>query len=332
MTTRIVRFHKYGGPEVLQIEQVPIRQPGKGEVRIKVQAIGLNRAEAMWYHGTYLYEVKLPATIGYEAAGIVEAVGPDVDKSWIGKKVASIPGFYLNDYGALGEQVVMPVSALGEYPNNLTPIQASAIWMQYITAYGALISIAGLTKGEFVIITAASSSVGVAAIEIAKAEGAISIATTRKSDKKAELLKLGANHVIAIEEEDFVQRVKEITGGKGARVVFDPVGGPFFAKLTDATAVGGIIFEYGLLSDQPTPLPLVSVLTKSLTIRGWVLWEHTMQQPEKLAQAKKYICERLADGRFNPKIAKTFPFEQTVEAYKYLESNAQIGKVVITVP
>jgi NADPH:quinone reductase-like Zn-dependent oxidoreductase len=152
----------------------------------------------------------------------VEAVGPDVDKSWIGKPVSTIPSFSMNDYAMLGEEVIAPVAALGEYPPNLSPVEGAAIWMQYLTAYGALIAIAHVTKGDFVAITAASSSVGIAAIEIAKAEGAVSIATTRKSNKKAELLSLGANHVIATEGKDIVARVKELTGGNGARVTFDP--------------------------------------------------------------------------------------------------------------
>jgi NADPH:quinone reductase-like Zn-dependent oxidoreductase len=254
-----------------------------------------------------------------------------VDKSWIGKSVATIPSFSMNEYPMLGEQVIAPVAALGEYPARLTAVEAAAIWMQYMTAYGALIPIAGLTKGDFVVIPAASSSVGLAAIQIARAEGAISIATTRKSHKKAELISLGADHVIATEEEDFVARVRDITGGKGARVTFDPVAGPFLEKLAEAAAPGGIIFQYGLLSMQPTPFPLTTALGKGLSIRGYVLMEVT-QHPEKLSAAKKYIVDRLADGRFHVKIAKTFPFAQTVEAFQYLESNAQVGKIVITIP
>jgi NADPH:quinone reductase-like Zn-dependent oxidoreductase len=328
---KIARFYETGGPEVLKLEDAPTPEPGNGEVRLKVQAIGLNRAESMFYRGQYIYQPKLPARIGYEAAGVVEAVGPDVDKSWIGKQVSTIPAFNLNDYGMLGEEVLAPVAALGEYPAKLSPIQGAAIWMQYVTAYGALIGIAGLKKGDFVVIPAASSSVGIAAIEIAKAEGAVSIATTRRSDKKAELTALGADHVIATEEEDFVARVREITGGKGARVIFDPVAGPFLEKLADITQPEGIIFQYGALSMQPTTFPLVAALTNGLTVRGYTLMEFT-RNPERLPAAKKYVHDRLADGRFQPKIAKTFALAQTVDAYKYLESNTQVGKIVITVP
>jgi NADPH:quinone reductase-like Zn-dependent oxidoreductase len=328
---KIIRFEKFGGPEVLRFKEETSKQPGKGEVRLKVQAAGLNRAESMFFHGQYVEQPKLPGGIGYEAAGVVEAVGPDVDKTWVGKRVATIPSFSMNDYAMLGEEVIAPAAALGEYPTNLSAAEGAAVWMQYLTAYGALVAIAHLAKGDFVVIPAASSSVGIAAMEIAKTEGAISIATTRKSNKKAGLLSLGADHVIATEEEDMVARVTEITGGKGARVIFDPVAGPFLERLAEAAASGGIVFQYGLLSMQPTPFPLFTALRKGLSIRGYSLFEITLN-PEKLAPAKKYVYDRLADGRFRPKIAKIFPFAQTVEAYKFLESNAQIGKVVITVP
>ena len=182
---KIVRFHKVGGPEALKIEEETSKQPGKGEVRLQVQAVGLNRGELMFVRGQYLEHPKLPAGIGYEAAGVVEAVGPDVDKNWVGKSVATIPAFSMNDYAMLGEEVIAPVAALGEYPAKLSPVEGAAVWMQYLTAYGALIAIAHLTKGDFIVIPAASSSVGIAATEIAKAEGAISIAATRKSNKKA---------------------------------------------------------------------------------------------------------------------------------------------------
>jgi NADPH:quinone reductase-like Zn-dependent oxidoreductase len=161
--------------------------------------------------------------------------------------------------------------------------------------------------------------------------GAIAIAATRTSKKRNDLISLGAHHVIATEEENFVARVNEITAGKGSRLIFDPVAGPFVEKLAQAAAHYGIIFEYGALSLEPTPFPFFHALRKSLTFRGYTLHEVT-HDSRALSIAKSYIYDRLADGRFQPKIAKTFPFAQTIEAYKYLESNAQIGKIVITFP
>ena len=325
----VIRFHELGGPEVLKFEEVPKPQPGPREVRLKVQAVGLNRAESMFYHGHYLEQPKLPSGLGYEAAGVVEAIGPDVDKQWLGKRVATIPGFSMSQYGMLGEEVLAPVYALGEYPERLTPAEASSIWMQFFTAYGALIHFGQLKKADFVIIPAASSSVGLAAIQIVKSEGATSIALTRSSSKREALQNEGADHVIATGEEDLVARVKEITGGRGARLVFDCVGGTFVEKLVQATAFEGILFEYGLLSMEPTPFPLLQCLPNGIAMRGYSLMEIT-QKPELLGIAKTYVTERIEDGRFHPTIAKSFPFAQTIEAYRYLESNAQVGKVVIT--
>ncbi len=328
---KIVRFHKLGGPENLQIETAPSVEPGQGEVRLKVQACGLNRAESMFYHGQYLEQPELPSRLGYEVAGVIDAVGEGVDKGWLGKSVSTIPGFSMNRYGTLGEEAVVPVTALGEYPRNLRPVEATAIWMQYLTAYGALVHYGGVQAGDFVSIPAASSSVGLAAIQIVRDAGATAIAVTRSSAKKDELLALGAHHVIATAEEDYVARVQQITGGKGVRLTFDPVAGPFVETLAAAAAPGGIIFEYGWLSGLPTPFPLFAALGRGLTVRGYVLMEITMQ-PELLAKAKQYVVERLANGRFVPKIARTFALAQTVEAYQYLESNQQVGKIVITVP
>lgn len=327
----IIRFHQLGGPENLRFEQTPTQQPGKGEVRLRVQAAGLNRAESMYFRGFYLETPNLPSRLGYEVAGIVDAVGEGVDAGWMGKKVATIPGFSQNRYGTLGEEAVVPVSVLGEYPPNLSTEQAAAIWMQYVTAYGALVYHGKLKAHEFVAIPAASSSVGLAAIQIVRDIGATAIAVTRTAAKRDELLELGAHHVIVSEEEDYVARVNEITGGKGVRITFDPVAGPFVEKLAAGSAQGGTIFLYGFLSGQPTPFPLVDALRRGLKMQGYVLSDVT-GNPEALEVAKKYVYDRLADGRFQPKIAKTFHFADTVAAYKYLESNQQVGKVVITVP
>jgi NADPH:quinone reductase-like Zn-dependent oxidoreductase len=327
----IVRFHQLGGPENLKFEEIPQQQPGAGEVRLKVQASGLNRAESMYYHGAYMEQPELPSRLGFEVAGVVEAVGSGVDASWIGKQVATTAGFSQNRHGTLGEEAIVPASTLAEYPSNLTTVQAAAIWIQYLTAYGALVQFGGVQAGDFVSIPAASSSVGLAAIEIVRDAGATAIAVTRTSAKKKELLEFGAHHVIASAEEDYVAHVLDITGGKGARLTFDPVAGPFVQKLAMASAPQGIIFVYGLLSGEPTPLPLLEMLGRGVSVRGYSIYEIT-SNPEWAAKAKKYIYERLADGRFSPKIAKTFPFAETVAAYQYLESNQQVGKVVITVP
>ena len=329
-SAKVVRFHSTGGPEVLKIQEEQIPDPGPGEVRLKVKAIGLNRAEVMFRSGQYLETPVLPSKLGYEAAGVVESVGPGVDQSWLGKKVSTVPAFLMTSYGVYGEMAIVPAYALAVYPEKLTPEEGTSIWMQYLTAYGALIEHARITKGDFVVITAASSSVGIAAIEMANAEGAISIATTRKSKKKAVLHEVGAAHVIATEEEDFLARVKEITYGKGARVIFDPIAGKGLELLAEAAAEGGTIFEYGALSPEPTPFPLFAALGKGLSIRGYTLRE-ILSVPKLKAKAEQYVFAHVEAGSFKPRIDRIFPFEKIVEAHRYMESNEQIGKIVVTV-
>jgi NADPH:quinone reductase-like Zn-dependent oxidoreductase len=329
-TVKIVRFHKTGPAEVLQFDEIPLPEPGRGEIRLRVKALGLNRAEIMFRKGQYLEAPVLPSKNGYEAAGVIEAVGAGVDSDWVGKIVSTVPGtFRLQDYGVYGEVAIVPLHAVAEYPSTLSFEEGASIWMQYLTAYGALIWLGQIAKGDFVVITAASSSVGVAAIEMVKAEGAISIAVTRSAAKKAELLKLGADHVIVTAEEDLVARVHEITSGKGARIAFDPIGGPILESLAAAAAPKGIIFEYGALASEPTPYPLFAALSKSLTVRAYTLFEVT--HDPVFPEAKRYIFDHLASGAFKPLIDRTFPFAEIVEAHRYMESNAQIGKIVVIV-
>jgi NADPH:quinone reductase-like Zn-dependent oxidoreductase len=327
---KVVRFHEIGGPEVLKIEDVEVPPPGKGEVQIRVHALGLNRAEVMFRTGQYISEPRFPAKNGYEAAGTVASIGDGVKGFKIGDAVSVVPGFDLTNYGFYGELANAPASLVAHHPASLSWVEAAAIWMQYMTAYGALIDIAGLKAGDAIVIPAASSSVGLAAIQIANRVGAIPIALTRGSSKRQALLNAGAGHVVATDEQDLVNEILQFTARKGARIVFDPVGGPTIAKLVKAMANFGILFIYGALSTEPTPLPLFDLLIKDLTIRGYKLMEVTTD-PVRLERGKKFINEGLADGSLKPIIAKTFPLEQIVEAHRYLESNQQIGKIVVTV-
>lgn len=327
---KVIRFHETGGPEVLKIEEIDIGPPGSGEVQIAIKALGLNRAEVMFRNGRYISDPRFPARPGYEAAGTVAAIGEGVEGFKLGDAVSVIPGFDMNDYGFYGDLANAPAGLVAHHPSSLTWIEAAAIWMQYMTAYGALVDIAQLTRGDAVLIPAASSSVGIAAIQIANRVGATSVALTRTSAKRQALRDVGAAHVIATEEQDLVHEVKQITARRGARVAFDPVGGPTIEKLTKAMAGFGTLFLYGALSTQPTPLPLFDMLVKDLTIRGYKLMEVTTD-PIRRERGKQFISAGLADGSLKPVIARTFPLDQIVEANRYLESNQQFGKVVVTV-
>ena len=327
---RIVRFHQVGGPEVLRIEDLPSPTPKKGEVRIRVEAIGLNRAEIMFRSGQYLEEPKFPSSLGYEAAGVVEELGAGVTGLSIGDRVSSIPSFSMMKYGTYGEVAVLPAYALAKYPAHLSAIEGTSIWMQYLTAYG-LIQFGKMRKGTRVLITAAASSVGLAAIQLANAVGAIPIATTRNQNKVESLRQAGAKYVINTTEPDWVARVREATSGKGASLVFDPVVGLQLAQLTEAASEEATIFVYGALSPDPAPLPLFALIGKSLTLRGFSLFS-IVKRASRLKKAKSWVVENLESGKLKPLIARTFKFEEIVEAHRYMESNEQIGKVVVTVP
>jgi NADPH:quinone reductase-like Zn-dependent oxidoreductase len=328
--TRVVRFHGIGGPEVLKVEDVPVPAPKSGEVQIRVRAMGLNRAEVMFRTGQYVTEPTFPAIIGYEAAGTVEALGQDVEGFAVGDAVSVVPCFLLGEYGLHGELVNAPAFGVVKHPDNLSWEEAAATWMMFTTAYGALVDIADVQAGQTVLIRAASSSVGLAAIQITKSRGAVPVALTRRSNKRDELLQHGAAHVIATEEQDLVAEVARITDGKGANVAFDPVGGSEVAKILEALGYLGIFFQYGALDTAPLAVPVMPLLGKDLTVRGYQLFEIT-KDPARLEKAKDYIVKGLASGALKPVVAKTFKLDQIVEAHRFMESNEQVGKIVVTV-
>lgn len=327
---RVVRFHEHGGPEVLRIETVTVPAPGRGEVQIRVKALGLNRAEALLRAGTYIETPTLPSGLGLEAAGIVEAAGDDVEGLVLGDAVSVVPPVSMVRWPAYGELATFPAELVVKHPPSLSFEAAAAFWMQYLTAYGALIDIAKLRREDFVVITAASSSVGLAALQIAKMVGATTIAVTRTSGKKQALLAFGAPHVVASAEEDLEARLSDIAGRNGVRVVLDPIGGPIFGPLTAAMSRGGILVEYGGLSPESTPFPLFAVLSKTLTLRGYLVHE-ILSDPARLEAAKEFILDGLASGSLQPTIDRIFPFDQIVEAHRFLESNEQFGKIVVTI-
>ena len=237
----------------------------------------------------------------------------------------------MSDYAVHGELALVPAKLLVKHPANLSWESAAAAWMAFLTAYGALIEIARIGTGDAVVIPAASSSVGLAAIQLANRVGATPIALTRTGDKRARLLEAGAAHVIATAEEDLVQRVREITGGGGARVIFDPVGGDAFPLLAEAAAPHGILFIYGALALEVTPLPILPVLSKHLTVRGYDIFEfHAMA--DRFAAGLADIMAGLANGSLTPIIDRVFAFDDFVAAHRHLESNRQFGKIVVSVP
>jgi NADPH:quinone reductase-like Zn-dependent oxidoreductase len=328
--SRVVEFAKAGGPEVLTFKNVDVPKAGPGQVRIRVKAIGVNRAESMWRHNQYIEPVKFPARLGYEAAGTVDSVGRDVTTIAVDDEVNVIPSFSMNEYGMYGEVVLAPIHAVVRQPKGLSSVEAASIWMMFITAYGALIGDAKINSEDAVVIPGASSSVGLAAIQITNSVGAKSIALTRTSAKRKHLSDAGAKYVIATEEEDLVKAINEITKGQGARVVFDPVGGPTVPKLIKTMSFQGLLYLYGALSDQVTTVPPLELIAKILTIKGYNIWT-TSGDAQRQKAAMDFVLAGLEKGMLKPVIDRVFPFDQIVEAHRYLEASGQFGKIVVTI-
>ena len=326
--SRVVRFHETGGPEVLRVEQRDVPQPAAGEVLLRVHAIGLNRAEAMFRAGAYLETPVLPSPLGYEASGVVEAVGAGVNGFAVGDVVSTIPAFSMTQYGVYGDHAVVPVHAVAHHPESLSWEQAASIWMQYLTAWGGLVEVGNLRAGQTLIVTAASSSVGIAALQIARLLGASTIATTRSGDKAEALREAGADHVVATDHQDVVAEVSRITAGQGATLAFDPIAGPGVEALAQAMSPHGTIVLYGALSPEPTPFPLFVALQKQLRIEGYTLFQVT-QDAERLERGRDFVTSGLASGDLRPLIARVFPLDQIVEAHRFMESNQQTGKIVV---
>jgi NADPH:quinone reductase-like Zn-dependent oxidoreductase len=327
--SRTIKFRQAGGPEVLEFIEIEVPAPGPHEVRIKVKAIGINRADSMWRNDKYTELVKFPAGLGYDAAGIVDAVGKDVADVAVGDAVSTIPAYSLNKYFTYGEVILAPDHAVVKHPESLSFVEAASVWMMFITAYGALVFDAHVKAGDFVVIPAASSSVGLAAIQIANYAGATPIALTRTSEKKTRLHEAGAAHVIATQKQDLVAEVMRITNGNGARIAFDPVGGPDFPKLISALTNQGIAYIYGALSEGDTAIPVLEMIRRMPTVKGYSIRLVTGDEARRKV-AVEYVTKALASGALKPIIDRIFKFDDMVEVHRYLENSGQFGKIVVT--
>jgi len=254
----------------------------------------------------------------------------------VGDRVAITSGQSIGRYGTYGESAIALSTSLARYPDNITPEEAASAWIQYLTAYFAFVDLAALKPGQSVLITAATGGAGLGAIQMAKLLGATTIATTRNEGKKDGLAKAGADHVIVTGNEDLAARVMEITGGKGADLIFDPVAGNTLPALADAVAWGGQIILYGALGGTETPYPLWTAFARNFSLRTYMIYNYcglaTIGLPrneEAYSRAVAFINQNMAAGKLKPVIAKTFPLSAIREAHRYLESNQQLGKVVV---
>ena len=322
--------------ESLKLIDVPLPSPQKGEVRLKLTSIGLNRGDLLFTQNRYFIKPAAGSRIGFEGAGIVDAIGPDTTTNLrLGDRVGICPmSFDVGTQGCLAEYGVYPHNALIPSPDTLNDYETGSIWMAYFTAWGGLIDAGQLIKGETVVITAASSSVGIAAIQIANMIGATPIATTT-SEEKAEVLKShGAKHVIiqtrnADAIDHYVNKVRDYTLNKGSDLVFDAVSGPMSHALIKASKREGRIIIHGMLDRLPMDIHAGVLMKRLLTLKGY-----TVDQTLACEKTKKLAVSSIHKGFENKQlktiIADSFSLENYEQAFSYLKSNQHLGKIIIT--
>ncbi|WP_176593961.1 zinc-dependent alcohol dehydrogenase family protein [Sphingobium sp. EM0848] len=327
MRVKAAVLHELGGPEVLKLATVDVPNPGPGEIRILISAFGLNRSEALFREGRLQLKPVLPSRIGYEAAGIVESVGPGVTEFAVGDSVATLPRMQTNVCGAYGEAMTVPARFAVKSPAGLDRVECAALWSGYMTAYAGLVDLAPVQRGDFVLITAASSSLGPAAIQIVRLLGAHAIAVTRRREKAAAIARSGPADIIVTDEENLGDRVRQITDGRGVSLVFDPVGGPTVSTLAEMTAPYGTIIIYGSLDASPAELPVRALIGRNIAIRGLGLYLE--DKPDRLRRGVAFIQEGVANGLLRPLIAERYKLDQIVEAAKSMDAMNHVGKIVV---
>ncbi len=319
---KAVRVHKCGGPEVLTYEEIPVPEPKAGEARVKIEAIGLNFIDV--YQRTGLYQSPLPFTLGREAAGTVDAVGPNATEVKVGDRVA-----YAMEPGAYAEYAVVPAWKLVPVPAKLDSRTAAATMLQGMTAHYLTHSTYPLKQGETALIHAAAGGVGLLLIQIGKRQGARVIGTV-STEEKARLAKAaGADEVILYSRVDFAAEVKRLTGGAGVHVVYDSVGQTTFEKSLDCLRPRGCLALFGQSSGPVPPFDLGKLATKGSLFVTRPTLVHYMSDRRELLDRTSDLFEWIAAGQFKIRIDKSFPLAEVAEAQRQLEARKTTGKVIL---
>ncbi len=321
----------YDGFEGLSLEQFPDQQPGPDEVRLRVEAFALNWGDMDLMENRYSYSFSsFPARIGMEAAGIVDEVGPDVDGIEVGQRYSTLPHFYDNR-GASGESLIVKARYLTRAPAGLSAVESASIWMQYLTAYYPVVELARAAPGRVILVTAATSTAGTAALEIGRLFGATMIGTTRFDYNRDYLKEAGADHVIvtASPYEGLETRLKELTNGRGIDAAYDPIGGGMMDNYVGALAKNARIFFYGMLDKTFPQIPYAALFQSNALFQAYSMFNY-IEDDDMCAKGIEWVNKALAAGDISPTIDRVYPMEDYIEACRYLkEPRREHGKVVI---
>jgi len=338
---RQIWIPKAGPPEVLELREAPDPLPKRGEVRIRVEAAGVNFADIMGRMGAYPDLPPMPVVPGYEVAGTVDAVGQDVETDWIGRGVLAMTRF-----GGYTDVVCVPEIQAYARPVGLDALGGAALPVNYLTAWQLLVVMGGLARGEWVLVHSAGGGVGIAAIQIARRIGARVIGTA--SPGKHDFLKgQGVEACIDYRGEDFEARVHEITRGRGVELALDAVGGSSFRKSYRALAPTGRLGMFGLSAAAPGKTRSRLAALRAALTTPWLRFHpfalmsqnkgvfgvnlgHLWEEVDRVREWLDAILEGVHEGAFAPVVAETFPFDRAAEAHHYLQDRKNLGKVLLT--
>ncbi|MBI5488560.1 MAG: zinc-binding dehydrogenase [Deltaproteobacteria bacterium] len=339
---KAVVFHQHGGPEVLQYEDVPDPRPGCGEVLVRIKAVALNRLDLWVRNGLPKLRLAWPHILGSDIAGVVEAVGDGVGGVEVGKPVLLQPALSCgrcrmcldgrdnlcrqyailgeNTRGGYAERIAVPATSLLPYPEGLDFEHAACLPLTFLTAWQMVVRRAEVRAGEWVLVHAAGSGVGAAAIQIAKLHGATVVTTVGSADKVEKARALGADHVILYRERDFAEEVRTLTGKRGVDVVIEHIGPATFAGSLRSLAWGGRLVLCGSSSGPTAEVSLVDVFFRQLRILG-----STMGSKADLFA----VLDHVRAGRLRPVLDAVLPLSRAREAHERLEARGQFGKIVL---
>lgn len=307
----------------LELTEVPEPSPGPGEVLIRVKAAGVNFPDLLMSQGKYQMKPELPFILGMECAGVVEAVGEGV--------IGWVPGDEVvggNKTGAYAELAVLPAGGLSRKPAPFSFAEAAAFPAAYLTAYVALVRRANLQPGETLLVHGASGGVGMAAVDVGKLLGAIVIATSASDDKLEKVRKYGADYVINT-SGGFRDKVKTLTHGRGADVIFDPVGGDIFDESVRCIAFDGRLLVIGFTSGRIPSINVNMPLIKGFSVVGVRAGEYGRQFPERGRENQAAIHKWAQEGKLRPSVFREIPLENWREAWRLLTDREVVGKVII---
>ena len=319
---KAILFDQVGGPEVLRVGEAPKPEVARGMVLIKNHAIGVNFADVLFRRGTYLSQPSFPDTPGLEAAGVIEAVGPGVDGLKPGMRVAAVGTRTYAEYSLVREAYVILLPELMSFE------KGAAFPIQTLTAYHMIHTAHHTTPRQTVLIHSAAGGVGGLAVQIAKAAGARVIATVSGDSKAALAKENGADAVVNYATEDFAQEALRFTEGKGVDLILDAVGKPTLDGDFRCLAPIGHLIVYGRAGGSPDPFNLLSLLGKSQTVSGFVLYT-MFDMPEKKLEGIVHSFQLMQEGKLRLRIGKTFPLAEAAEAHRYLESRQSAGKLIL---